>query len=206
MTIDLDRISKRYTDEWILRNVSYHFESGKIYGIQGANGSGKSTLIKMISGYLSPSMGEILYKDGLGIPVSRDDVYRHCSIWGPHVSLIPQLTIDEMIAYYFTYKSMRQGISKSIFQTTTDLPVKGNRMINSLSSGQEQRLGLALSILSDSDMLLLDEPGSFLDKKSQTWLYNLIKDHAMDRLVIISSNEAADLEMTKERLTIEDFK
>ena len=205
MIIDLQKVSKRYTNEWILRNVSYQFVSNKIYGISGSNGSGKSTLVKMIAGYLSPSVGTITYIKGEH-KVSKDDIYKSVSLWGPHVNLINELTIKEMVNYFFKFKTLRKGLSIPAFFEILDLPLPASRRIDSLSSGQTQRIGLALSILSDTAILLLDEPSSYLDESSLAWLYQLIEEYKLDRTIIISSNEPSDLEYCEELLTISDYK
>ncbi len=206
MNIKLSEVSKRYTSEWILRNVNYSFSSGTIYGIKGANGSGKSTLVKMVSGYLSPTVGDISYTNHDGANIDRDDIYKTCSLWGPHVGLIGKLTVEEMVDYFFTFKKLRGGLSISDFYDRVGLSVKHSQGIASMSSGQTQRLGLGLSILCDSGLLLLDEPGSFLDEPSKAWLQSLLSDYSSDRLVIISSNEPSDLVLAKESLSISDFK
>ena len=77
MIIELDKISKRYDEHWILKNLSHRFESGKIYGVKGANGSGKSTLMKIIAGFLSPSAGAIKYEQDNSI-IKREDIFKHC--------------------------------------------------------------------------------------------------------------------------------
>ena len=111
-----------------------------------------------------------------------------------------------MVDYYFTFKTLRNGLDIKEFFDLVQLPVSKSRLIKSLSSGQAQRLGLSLSILSNSDILLLDEPGSFLDIEALNWFYQLLQDHSTNRLVIISSNEENDLELTSERLSIDAFK
>ena len=206
MTIDLHKVSKRYTTEWILRNVTYQFKRDNIYGIKGSNGSGKSTLVKMIAGYLSPTVGTITFTNHKNKEVSKDDIYKSVSLWGPHVSLINELSIKEMVDYYFKFKSLRSNLSQENFFDMLRLPLPTSRRINSLSSGQAQRIGLALSILSDTDILLLDEPGSYLDESSLEWLYTLINEHRDSRLVVISSNEMRDLELCNETISIADYK
>lgn len=205
MTIDLQDVSKRYSKEWILKHVNYHFSQDNIYGIAGSNGSGKSTLVKMISGFLSPSQGKITYsKNNKDVP--RDDIFKSISIWGAHVNLIQELTIDEMVDYYLTFKELRNALTKQHFFDVLQLPVPTTRLVKSLSSGQAQRLGLGLSILSESDILLLDEPGSFLDAAALRWFYRILEDNSKDRLIIISSNEESDLDLTSERLSVNSFK
>ncbi len=205
MKIELKNISKRYSDEWILRNINFSFSSNSIYGIEGSNGSGKSTLIKIIAGYLSPSLGTVRYFSNSNETIERDEIYRSCSIWGPYCTLLQQMKVDEIVDYYYTFKGMRNTQNRSEFLQSAGLASLAGQAIHSLSSGQTQKLGLALCIFSDSELVLLDEPGSFLDKESTEWLYRQIEYQAQERIFIISSNEPQDLAITSQRLNVEDF-
>ena len=76
MFIKLENVGKRYRYEWIFKNVNEHFESGNAYAILGPNGVGKSTLMKILSGYLSPSKGKILFTEKeISQPLDPDDVF-----------------------------------------------------------------------------------------------------------------------------------
>ena len=203
MVIELSDVSKRYSEEWILRKINLSFHSGNIYGIEGSNGSGKSTLLKILSGLLSPTLGKITYTSQ-GKNIDRNDIYQQVSMWGPHTGLLKHLTIDEMIRYHFTFKSLGCS-SLDVLKKDMNLTVPFSRMINSLSSGQAQRLALTLTIVSQSDILLLDEPGSFLDEASVHWMNELIAKYSTGRLVVIASNETRDLVLAKNKLNVAAF-
>lgn len=192
MYIDCSNVSKRYSERWILRKVDMHFAPDVSYGLRGANGSGKSTFLKILSGYLSPSKGQVTYTLD-SKKVSRDDVYRYISMWGPHIGLSEQLTIAEMVDYVTRHRPLRVGMDTATFYRQLEWQVPVQSMIGTLSSGQRQRLGIALTILADTEVALLDEPGSFLDHRAQTWMKRLIADHSKDRLIIIASNDPNDL-------------
>lgn len=205
MKITLDKVSKRYTKHWILRNIDYQFDSNYAYAITGDNGSGKSTLIKMLSGFLSPSIGEIAFKQSEKV-YAVDEVYKLASLWGPYVSLIKNLTLEEMIGYYIRNKAMRNGHTTSSILEELNLRVSKKTLIGSLSSGQAQRVGLALTIMADSSILLLDEPGSYLDREGKEWFQRLLTNYRSDRLMIIASNEQTDLKRADKTLDILAFK
>ena len=84
-TITLDAVGKRYNREWIYKNCSYQFESGKAYAIIGGNGSGKSTLLQTIAGALLHSTGKISY---LADDKIIEEAYKHISIAAPYMELI----------------------------------------------------------------------------------------------------------------------
>lgn len=205
MIIELDNISKRYDEHWILKNLSYRFESGKIYGIKGSNGSGKSTLMKMIAGFLSSSVGSIKYEQNKSI-IKREDIFKQCILWGPHTGLYKELSIGETIDYFLEFKDLAKGLDRSSFISALSLPLPQNTLVNTLSSGQEQRLGLGLAIMSAAPILLLDETTSYLDATSIGWFENLLNKYGSGRLVILSSNEKQDLDLTDEVLDVMRFK
>ncbi len=204
MKITLDNISKRYTSNWILRNVNYEFTEDHVYAAKGDNGSGKSTLLKMLSGLLSPSVGNVNYHDGDKV-VPNDEVYKYVSFWGPYISLVKNLSIAEMISYYIRNKPLRNTNDVSEIFDRMNVSVSPKAITKSLSSGQIQRVGLYLTILSESSILLLDEPGSYLDQEGKGWYQELLQKECGDRIVIIASNEEADMRLADKSLVISDY-
>jgi len=203
--VKLNKVSKRYTDQWIIKNLDFLMEPNQVYGVKGINGSGKSTLLKMICGYLSPSAGEVIYESKNRL-LSRDDIYKHVTIWAPYVSLIKELSISEMVNHFLIHKPLWKDISIEEFYQIMNLPVRKTSKVGDLSSGQEQRLGLALAIMTSSDLLILDEPSSYLDENSKSWLYDLLSQHQENRIVVIASNDSNDLGSCDESIDIADFK
>ena len=191
MVISASDISKRYSNHWILRNFNFQFEAGNTYAIQGPNGSGKSTLLKIISGFLSPTEGVINYSQG-STEVNRDEVFHYVSIWGPYVSLLRELKVEEMVQYYLNHKSIKDNLTVKDIIKIWDVDVKPSQLIKALSSGQAQRLGLVLAILTTCPILILDEPTSFLDENSKKWFFNLLHSNLQDKVVIIASNDEGD--------------
>ncbi len=204
MIINLDNVSKRYTKTWVLKNVNYTFQGGVAYGVSGSNGSGKSTLLKMLSGFLSPTIGKISF-DYQGNQIDRSEIYKMVSYAAPYVAMPPMLTLSELVQFHFKFKSLSLSGGVDEFYNVLQLPVPDNSKIAELSSGQVQRIHLALSILSSSEILLLDEPSSYLDEQSVQWFQDLLEAYGEDRLVVISSNHAPDLSYCSEHLDVADY-
>jgi ABC-type multidrug transport system ATPase subunit len=204
MIIDLQQVSKRYTNQWILKNVTYTFESGNKYAIRGSNGSGKSTLLKILSGFLSPSKGNISYAEG-GKTLSKSTIYKSVSYAAPYLGSPEKLSVQEAVTLHFRFKNIINGQAESWFYDQMNLPVNKSARLNELSSGQQQRLHLAMAILSDTDILLLDEPGSYLDESANAWLQNLIANNAHNRLVIVASNDDGDLKHCDHSILVSDY-
>ncbi len=206
MNITLDKISRRYNSEWIFRNVSHSFTSGNAYAILGSNGSGKSTLLQIISGHLHPSSGTISYKiDGTELPV--EDIYRYVSISGPYMELIEEFTLEEMVAFHLKFRKFRNNTDAKQFIEITRLGRSRNKALKYYSSGMKQRVKLALAILSDVPLVLLDEPASNLDAAGIDWYRELVAGHSANRIFIICSNsQPAEHDFCRESILINDYK
>ena len=194
MQVTLDSISKRYAYSWILRDFSYQFEEGKVYGISGPNGSGKSTLMKILSTYLPPTQGSQTYSIGSrDLPLEK--VFESISLIAPYTDLIQEFSLKEMFHFHASFKPLRSALNFSEFKDIVQLPAQKGKQIQYYSSGMNQRVQLALGILSNTKLLLLDEPTSYLDGSAKQWTYDLLEKHIEGRTVIIASNDQEDFQL-----------
>lgn len=202
LLIEAKKISKKFNQQSIIHQFSHRFQSEISYGIIGSNGSGKSTLLKMIAGYITPNEGEITYSCN-NQKIMVDEWYRHLSYAAPYIDLIEDFTIQEQVEFHYTFK---QSVleSKDMIFDIMQLPI--DKKIRDFSSGMRQKLKLSLAILSQSNLLLIDEPGSFLDLQTKDYFHQLLEQYRNKRLVIIASNEKNDLVSCTEILNIEHYK
>lgn len=206
MKIVLSNISKRYNRNWVFKDINYEFSSEQAYVISGANGSGKSTLLQLLSGSITPTQGIINYYNN-SIEVENEKIYSSVSIAAPYLDLIEAYTLKEMIDFHFNFKSFCPGITIEKFIEVLNLDFALHKPIKEFSSGMRQRVKLALAILSDTPLLLLDEPLANLDKKGVAWYKDLMDVYRKNRLVIVCSNQQKDeYEFCSKELLIEDFK
>jgi len=201
MFIECKDVSKRYNEHWVIKKLSHTFHSDQVYGIKGDNGSGKSTLIKMLSGFLSPTLGKITYVND-DQEITRDDIYKHISLWGPHTEMSGMLTVGEMINYYGKMKGWSTSLDATDIHQISQLPVPINQRIDQLSSGQAQRLGLTITLLADTSVVLLDEPSSYLDTTARDWMHNIILEYKGGRMIIIASNDSDDVKEASEMISL----
>ena len=187
MEIQLTGIGKRYGLEWIFRKLDYRFESGFSYALTGHNGSGKSTLLKIISGGLTVSEGNVIFKKNEQ-SLSQIEVASEVAYVAPYIFLIEQFTLREMLKFHLRFKKMNVKSMDELIDIL-DLKAHLNKPISHFSSGMMQRLKLCLAILSDTEILLLDEPTSYLDAKAIDWYRDLLNNHIQNRLVLIGSNK-----------------
>ncbi len=204
MQVLLSEIAKRY-HRWIFRSVNYRFEGPGTFGVSGRNGSGKSTLLSIIAGYTTPTRGEVTYYDSDEQVIDKDNIFRVLSIAAPYVSLIGELTLAEHLTFHSKFKKFLPGIDPTDFFAICQLKGYEEVLVAHLSSGLQQRYKLALAILTSCDILLLDEPTSYLDVKTKGWFEEIFKQYSHDRLVILASNDKADLDLTDRRVLIEDY-
>ena len=194
MNVQIKDLSKRYLYEWIIRDMSHEFVTDSVTGVQGINGSGKSTFLKMISGYLSPSEGSITYSIN-GKEIDRHSIYQYIAFAAPYTDIINEYDVWEMYAFHVKFKTMRLRMTVDEFVSLVKLDKTKGKQIQFYSSGMKQRLQLALAILTDSKLLLLDEPTSYLDEDNKAWYTDLLRHHTSDRTIIIASNDAKDFEL-----------
>lgn len=185
MEIQLAEIGKRYSREWILKNVDFHISSGEHVAVLGGNGSGKSTLLKIIAGYLTPTKGAITYKVG-SKEVSQTELYKHINFVAPYQDVYRKMTVRELCRFHFSLRGWRQGSNEAILFEAVGLPME--EPISTFSSGMVQRLKLGLALHTDSRLLLFDEPTMNLDEKATAWFIDQLSRLPTDSTVIIASN------------------
>ena len=204
--IELNNIGKRFRYEWIFKNIIHSFESGKSYALLGPNGSGKSTLMKILSGHLTPSEGQITFLHN-GKKIDGDDVYQLISYSAPYIDVIEEMTLTEMIAFHSKFKPLRKALIINDLIRILNFKNAADKEIRFFSSGMKQRLKLALSICFDTPILLLDEPTTNLDAQGVAWYQDLMQQFSdKDRLVIVASNIEHDYDFCEERINILEYK
>jgi len=206
LQVTLENISKRYNREWIFKDVNRTFDNESRCAILGSNGSGKSTLLQIISGYLTPSAGTIVWKNE-SKEFSSDDVFSQISMVSPAMSLYDDFTLRENIVLFQKFKSLRENISLNDFAQKIQLEKHLDKQLKHYSSGMKQRVKLGLAILADTSLLLLDEPTSHLDANATQWYQTLLKENISGRSVFVASNShEEEIFLCTERLVLENFK
>lgn len=205
MNLTLKNIGKKYNREWIFRKLSFSFQSGRSYAILGPNGSGKSTLLRILSGYLTPSEGSREYiKDGRKIHV--EDIYRSLSFAAPYTELIEEFTLLGHVRFHLQFKPLINGMGAGEVVHFLNFEGHQSKEVRNFSSGMKQRLKLALAILTDSKILLLDEPNTNLDQEGVEWYHSLIQNYGRGRMIFVASNRQDEYGFCQQQLVISNFK
>lgn len=204
MKIQIKEVSKRYALDWIIRRANFDFDQNIIYGIAGQNGSGKSTLLQIISGYLTPSEGTIMYTHE-GKTIDRSLIYKSISFTGPYVDLIESYTVSELFNFYIKFKTILPEIGIAEFISLSNTGKHKNKSLQNFSSGMKQRVQLLLALVTQVPIILLDEPSSFLDLDNKHWFHKNLKRFSKDRMVIITSNDPDDLAQCHQVIQLEEM-
>lgn len=205
MKIFTQNLGKKFSNEWIFRNLNETFQSGETYTFVGANGSGKSTLLQVLSGYMPYSEGFIHYEINEK-KVEIDNFYKHLIMAAPYLELIEDFTLTELLAFHIKFKPLKSDFSVPDFFDFIELPKSKNKEIKFFSSGMKQRVKLGLAFLSNCEILMLDEPTSNLDAQATNWYLRNVQEYSKNRLLFICSNQPSEYEFCKNILNIQDYK
>lgn len=189
-SVEVKNVSKSLGKNIILEKVNFNLEKGKIYGLVGANGSGKSTLLKIILG-LYKSKGKV-YINGYDVKKNFKEAISKVSGVVDYVSLYEFLNAKEKLRY-FAY--LYEVPVKRVDEVLDIVKLDGNdrKLVRYYSLGMKQKLGIAISLLKDPDILILDEPTNGLDPKSISELRSTLKSFK-DKTIIISSHLISEIE------------
>lgn len=205
LEIHLTNVSKRFIREWIIRDCTYSFQSGKAYALTGPNGSGKSSLAQIISGYSTPTSGDVKFALG-SKELPNEEIFELLNYAAPYVELIEEFTLNELLNFHFKLKKPVSGLSKSEILTLYKLENAVDKEIRNFSSGMKQRVKIGLALTTNSELIILDEPTTNLDESGVSWYLDMIEKFAKDKLLIICSNQRREYGFCQENLDMMGWK
>lgn len=200
MEILVQHLSKKFRQEFVIRELDYTFHSGVSYAIIGPNGSGKSTLLQLIAQFTLPTKGSV---EMLGI--EPELVYSQITYAAPYVELIEEYTLAEHLEILIQNKYLPSTTTIALFEDFIDLQPNRFKSIKNYSSGMRQKIKLGFALLSERPVLLLDEPTTNFDEQAKNWFFDRLEQQR-DKLIIIASNEAREIAFCSKAIAIQDFK
>ncbi len=204
--IELIDVAKKFQSEWIFKQVNLELEPVSKLVILGGNGSGKSTLLQIISTAIGLNKGQVLYSHQQQ-KIANETIHQYISFASPYLQLIEEFTLRELIDHLANYKPFIAALSTDEILERIALPNIQSKYIRQYSSGMKQRVKLALAIMADCPVLLLDEPISNLDKNAIKWYHGMMEDYATNKTVVVCSNSIeAEYEGITRFLDVSAFK
>ncbi len=202
MSVDVSQLTKIYGSQRAVDEVTFSARPGQILGFLGPNGAGKSTTMKMITGYLTPTAGDIKVCD---IDVSADTLaaQRQIGYLPEHNPLYKEMHVREYLTFVgrmHRIPRLRQRIGEVV--EMTGLEREQHKLIGALSKGYRQRVGLAQAMIHDPQVLILDEPTSGLDPNQLAEIRALIKDLGQSKTVIFSTHIMQEVQALCDQVVI----
>lgn len=202
--IKVENLVKRYGDNYAVNDISFTVEKGKIYGFLGPNGAGKSTAMNIITGYTAATSGRVSINghDTLEEP----DQARRCIGYLPEQ---PPLYLEMTVFEYLMFAASIKGVAKAdrkaevekVMEKTSVTHMR-DRLINHLSKGYRQRVGLSQALLGNPEVIILDEPSVGLDPGQIIEMRELIRSLAGNHTVILSSHILSEVSAVCDKVLI----
>lgn len=204
--IEIRDLSKQYGNFTALKNISFNIPDKGVLGFLGKNGAGKSTVMNIITGYLSPSAGKILF-DGQDIQKIRKEASRRIG----YLPEVPPLYVDMTVNDFLRFVCKIKGVHSSKARLhvneiceTTGLQNHQSHLIRTLSKGYRQRVGMAQAMIGDPDIMLLDEPTAGLDPVQILDFEALICELGKRKSIVLSSHILQEISRTCDSMAIID--
>lgn len=202
--IEINQLTKNYGPIKAVDDISFKVEKGEVLGFLGPNGAGKSTTMKVITGFIEPSHGEV--------KVCEIDISNSPKLVQSKIGYVPEnapLYEDMMVKEFLEFISEMRGIKKEEVNSRIEeiielcaLSSVKNRPIETLSKGYKRRVSLAQALLHDPEVLILDEPTDGLDPNQKHDVRNLIKKLSKDKCIILSTHILEEVQSVCSRAII----
>ncbi len=202
--IEIRNLSKSYGDRPAIKALNFTVRKGEVVGFLGPNGAGKSTTMKIITGYMAPTSGEVKIA---GFDVFEDplEVKRRIGYLPETPPVYHDMSVQDYLIFVASLKGVERSRIKSLLQGAlekTSLQDVRGRLIGNLSKGFKQRVGLAQALVSDPEILVLDEPTVGLDPKQVAEMRQLIRQLRGHHTIILSTHILPEVQASCEKVII----
>ncbi|NKC01358.1 MAG: ATP-binding cassette domain-containing protein [Pseudomonadales bacterium] len=199
--IEARQLVRRYGEFAAVDGVSFSISPGEVVGLLGHNGAGKTTIMKMLTGYIEPSSGEVLV-DGIDVQSEPLAVQAKMGYLPESLPIYPELTVADYLAHTAQLRGLDPQATVPDALDSTQLADKAFERIDTLSRGYKQRLGVAQAILHKPKFLILDEPSNGLDPNQIQHMRALIRNLAQQATVILSTHIMQEVSAVCDRALI----
>ena len=204
--ITVSNLSKNYGNVKAVDSISFDLKDGEVVGFLGANGAGKTTTLKMITGYLVPTNGEIKV-NGLDIVDNTSEIQEMIGYLPELNPLYTEMRVYDYLEFLGSIRNIKGSDFKQALSRVVDkcgLSGVVHKVIADCSKGYKQRIGLAAAMIHDPKILILDEPVTGLDPNQIVEIRSLIKSLGKEKLVFMSSHILQEIQATVDKIIIID--
>jgi len=188
-----DKVGFQYGEQWVLKDVTFEVREGEVLGIIGPNGAGKTTLLKILDGILTPREGHVWLRDRDISQTGREAVAKEIGVVPQDYSMYFPFSVEEIVLMGRTphlgllrFEGQKDFAIARRAMEMTDITEFSRRGMGELSGGERQRVLIARAVAQEPQILLLDEPTTYLDIKHQVALFQLMKMlHEKENLTVI---------------------
>ena len=204
VVIEIKDLTKSYGNRSAIKQLNFKIFKGDVVGLLGPNGAGKSTTMKIISGFMSPTSG-VAFVCGYDVFENPIEVKKRIGYLPETPPLYLEMTVQDYLQYVAELKQVpkaevKKNIEKSLVKT--QLSEVRNRIINNLSKGFKQRVGIAQALVSNPEILILDEPTVGLDPKQVAEIRHLINELKGEHTIILSTHILSEVEAVCNKIII----
>lgn len=202
--IEVRELTKSYGPYKAIDRLNFSVNKGEVVGFLGPNGAGKTTTMKIITGFMAPSSGEVKVA-GFDVFENPLEVKRRIGYLPETPPVYGDMTVQEYLRFVANLKGVERGRVSALVERAiekTSLGEVRKRLIQNLSKGFRQRVGISGAIVSDPEILILDEPTVGLDPRQVAEIRDLIKELAGQHTIILSTHILPEVQASCERIII----
>ena len=202
--IRVENLSKNYGDVQAVKSINFELNDGEVVGFLGANGAGKSTTLKVMTGYLTATSGNV-YVNDLNINNHTHEIQKQIGYLPELNPIYAEMRVYDLLEFTGKIRNVTgKNFKKALAKVVEQCGLKGviHRLVSECSKGYKQRIGLACAMIHDPKILILDEPVTGLDPNQIVEIRNLIKNLGTEKLVLMSSHILQEIQATVSRIII----
>jgi heme exporter protein A len=205
-SVEANELNKTFGRRLIFNAINFKYDESGVFGISGPNGSGKSTLVKIIAGLISPTKGKIIHKNS-DDEIIPEKLHNHIGFVSPYLVLYEEFTAWENLNIFSKIREI--NLDKDYAKDLLNRFLLYNRkddLVKTYSSGMKQRMKFIFALIHNPELLIFDEPTSNLDDEGKNSVYKIIEDKSKESIIIIASNDKADLDLCSQILDLKIYK